>query len=266
MKKIKLIALFAAVVVGLGLYQFLKEIGKPEEIPRTDVVVAVSDIPSNTLITENMIMLKPIATEAVLSGCINHTEEAVGMISSVDIYDGEQLINNRLIGIGDNTSSNNTLAYMVDPGMRAVSVSVNAVSGIENLLRPGNRVDVLVNVKYKNNDESELKEKEEIIVSKTIMENIEVLAVGSVMTYEGATEYVTITLHVTPQQALLINYAGAGEEVTGLRLLLRSPLDNEPMENTEVYLKDILGESVISDEPEYSEINELPVPEGGDSE
>lgn len=33
MKKLKLVALLAAVIVGLGLYQFLQEIGKPRRLP-----------------------------------------------------------------------------------------------------------------------------------------------------------------------------------------------------------------------------------------
>lgn len=33
MKKLKLIALFAAAIVGLGLYRFLQELNKPQEAP-----------------------------------------------------------------------------------------------------------------------------------------------------------------------------------------------------------------------------------------
>ena len=61
MKKLKLIALLAAVVVGVGLYQFLQEIKKPQETPHTTVVVAAVDIPENTQITEEMVTLKSIS-------------------------------------------------------------------------------------------------------------------------------------------------------------------------------------------------------------
>ena len=38
MKKLKLVALFAALVLGLATYQFLKEISKPVEIPHTKII------------------------------------------------------------------------------------------------------------------------------------------------------------------------------------------------------------------------------------
>lgn len=255
MKKVKLIALFAALIVGLGLYQFLKEIGKPAEIPHTDVVVAAVDIPENTQITQEMVMLKPMVTEALLPGSITELDAVTGMAAAGDVFAGEQITGNRLAKMGESTSESNTLAYMIKPGMRAVPVAVNAVSGIENMLKPGNRVDVLVNVNYVVYAPDGLDEKETVSVSRVLMENIEVLAVGNVTSKEGATEYVTVTLHVTPEQALLINYAGAGNSsnekgVTGLRLLLRSPLDNESLQDTEVYLDDILGEKIAKDHPQ----------------
>ena len=40
MKKVKLIALIAALIAGGGIYFFLKEVSKPQEIPHTPVVVA----------------------------------------------------------------------------------------------------------------------------------------------------------------------------------------------------------------------------------
>ena len=62
MKKIKLIALAAAVIVALCVYLFLKEAGKPQEVPHTEVVVAAADIPENTKITAEMVALQSVAT------------------------------------------------------------------------------------------------------------------------------------------------------------------------------------------------------------
>ena len=66
MKKLKLAALFAAVLVGLGLYRFLQELKTPQEAPHTTVVVAAVDIPENTQITADMVTQRSISDDSLL--------------------------------------------------------------------------------------------------------------------------------------------------------------------------------------------------------
>ena len=253
MKKIKLIALFAALIVGLGLYQFLKEIGKPVEIPHTDVVVAAVDIPENTQITPEMVMLKPVVTEALLPGSITELDAVTGMAAAGDVFAGEQITGNRLAKMGESTSDSSTLAYTVKPGMRAVTVAVNIVSGLENFLKPGNHVDLMINTYYNMYAPDGLDEEKAISISTFLMDDIEILAVGPVLAKEGTTEYATVTLHVTPEQALKINFVDGrvGNEIyTTIRLALRSPLDNEPLGEMMVTIDDILGETISKEYPQ----------------
>ena len=70
MKKLKLAALLAAVIVGLGLYRFLQELKTPQEVPHTTVVVAAVDIPENTQITEEMVTLRSISNDSLLTNYI----------------------------------------------------------------------------------------------------------------------------------------------------------------------------------------------------
>ena len=58
-------------------------------------------------------------------------------------------------------------------------------------------------------------------------QNITILAVGTAMGKDGATEYTSVTLEVTVQDALNINAVAWWGNI---RLLLRSPLDNEIIE------------------------------------
>ena len=51
MKKLKLAALLAAVIVGIGLYQFLQEIKKPQEAPHTCICQGKVDT-KNTIALE----------------------------------------------------------------------------------------------------------------------------------------------------------------------------------------------------------------------
>jgi len=273
MKKIKLIALLAALVVGLGVYKVLQVITKPVETPRTAVVVAAVDIPENTKITADMVTMKDVATEALLPSHLRRIDDAVGMVMSSDVYAGEQIVSNRLVTVGMETAANDTLAYKVDEGMRAITISVGSTTGLVNMIKPGNRVDVLMNYTYKEVPEeeeepeetaapaltpvyseegeilyyaspdepaTEAEEPEEETVNATryLLQNVPVLAVGSVMNKNGAEEYSTVTLQVTPEDAAKLSFA---EWTSSLRLVMRSSLDNEIVEEEEITLDILRG-------------------------
>ena len=243
MKRLKLIALLSAVVVGLALYQFLQEMKEPRQTPHTTVVVAAVDIPENTQITAEMVTLQSISDDSLLPHYMLDTESVIGKIVTGNIYAGEQIIRERLVGIGETDSERKTLAYTVEPGMRAVTIFVNRDTGLENFLKPGNRVDIITNYAHEEtrlvlNEESKL-EWVQVPTSQLLAQNITILAVGTVMDKTGSTEYTTVTLQVTPQDALNIS---AVSWWGNLRLLLRSPLDNEIIEMELVDQKTVYAE------------------------
>lgn len=231
MKKLKLIALFAAAIVGLGLYRFLQELNKPQEAPHTMVVVAAVNIPENTRITADMVTLRSISDDSLLANYMVDTESVIGMVMTGDVYAGEQIIRDRLVRIGETDTNRNTLAYAVKPGMRAVTIFVDQDTGLENFLKPGNRVDVLANYTREEtrpvlNQEEEL-EWVQIPTTQLLAQNVQILAVGSSMDKNGASEYSTVTLEVTPQDALNIS---AVDCWGSLRLRPRSALDDGTIE------------------------------------
>ena len=231
MKKLKLIALMAAVLVGLGLYRFLQELQKPQEVPHTTVVVAAVDIPENTQITEEMLTLRSISDDSLLADYITDPESVIGMVLTGDLYTGEPVTRARLVRLGETASDRNTLAYMVQPGMRAMTIFVDQDTGLVNFLKPGNRVDLLTNYSHEEtrvvlNEETKL-EWIQIPTSQLLAQNITILAVGTAMGKDGATEYTSVTLEVTVQDALNINAVAWWGNI---RLLLRSPLDDEIIE------------------------------------
>lgn len=228
MKKLKLAALLAAVIVGLGLYRFLQELKTPQEVPHTTVVVAAVDIPENTQITEEMVTLRSISNDSLLTNYILEMESVIGMVMTSDVYAGEQIVRDRLIRLGESDSDQRSLAYTVEPGMRAVTIFIDKDSGLENFLKPGNRVDVLASYAREEIqpvlNEPEKLEKIQVPTSQVLAQNISVLAVGRAMGKTGAEEYTTVTLEATPEDAVNISSADWWGE---LRLLLRSPLDDE---------------------------------------
>ena len=231
MKKLKLLALVAAIIVGLGVYRFMEELSKPQEAPHTAVVVAAVDIPENTLITAEMLEMQSISDDSLLANHIVDPQAAIGMVVSSDVYAGEQLVTDRLIKLGETSADKNTLAYNLEPGMRAITIAVGAESGLMNFLKPGNHVDLVAN--YTRTElrpallDPTVQEEVSIPTTQLLAQDINILAVGTVMNKAGAAEYTSVTLEVTMEDALNINAVNSWGNI---RLLLRSPLDDSTVE------------------------------------
>lgn len=231
MKKLKLAALFAAVLVGLGVYRFLQELQKPQEVPHTMVVVAAVDIPENTQITDEMVTLRSISDDSLLADYIVDTESVIGMVLTGDLYAGEPITRARLVRLGEAAADRKTLAYVVQPGMRAMTIFIDQDTGLVNFLKPGNRVDLLASYSHEEArpapDDPEQTETVQVPTTQLLAQNVAILAVGSTIDKNGSSEYTTVTLEVTPQDAANISAAGWWGK---LCLLLRSPLDEETVE------------------------------------
>lgn len=220
MKKIKLIALLAAIVLCLATYQFLKEIGKPAEVPRTEVVVAAVDIVENTQITADMIAVKPIATEALLPGYLMNKESVIGKVMKADMFAGEMITSNRIAPLGEAVDASSTLAYVIEPGMRAFTTNITFNSANAYMVKPGNRVDLILQYNKKKPGPRE----EYVITAVMDMQNLLILAVDNSMNRGGLDSYASVTFQVTPEEAVRLSLV---ETTTYVRMVLRSSLDEE---------------------------------------
>ena len=88
MKKMKVIALVAALVLGFCVYKYMGELNKPHEEPRVNVVVCAVDIPENTTITAEMVKVVAVLEESVLPNAMRDVDSVVGMVMNSDMYAG----------------------------------------------------------------------------------------------------------------------------------------------------------------------------------
>lgn len=222
MKKVKIIALILAVITAVLLYNFLKTISEPVavEISKTEVIVAAVDISPNVTITQEMIKFSEIPDEAVHAQAVRDVNEVIGKVSSSDIMTGEQVLSSKLIIPGE---GNGTLAYKITPGMRAITIAVNNINGLSNMIIPDNMVDIIGQYELEVTNGTE---KKNIDYTTMLLENVKVLAVDDNMTEQAKNEseemYVSLTVEVTPLQAMEVNMT---ETKGTLTAILRSPLD-----------------------------------------
>lgn len=116
-----------------------------------------------------------------------------------------------------------TLAHLVPQGLRAVALRVTDDSAVANLIQPGDRIDVMT---ISNNAASQLPGVTPADrTARTILQNIQVLAVGDAMIGEAAnsTAYRNVTMALTPRQAAVLTVA----RTLGTQFLSLRAVDDE---------------------------------------
>jgi pilus assembly protein CpaB len=180
------------------------------QIGMVSVAAAAVAIPFGQKIELAHIKMVELLEKSVPPGVYMTAEEVAGMIASVSILAGELLTQGRVV----EHLGGSTLAAVLKPGMRAVSVRVNEIIGVAGFLLPGNRVDVLASRKAGKT-----------LSISTILHNINVLAVAQTASTDKNEPVLvrSVTLEVTPQQAEELVKATLEGKV---QLALRNPKDD----------------------------------------
>lgn len=191
----------------------------PEQGPQ--VLVATKPLPIGTILEANSFAFQPWPQDMVekayfLKGQVDPAT-LVGKVVRYSIPAGQPVTQGALVGPGER----GFLAAALAPGMRAITVSINATSGVAGFVFPGDRVDLMLTQEVEGGgDGPSLK------VSETVVRNLRVLAVDQRTSDEEKKEAKvgsTLTLEVTPKLAEKIAVA---QTIGQLSVSLRSIADN----------------------------------------
>jgi pilus assembly protein CpaB len=189
------------------------------------VLVARKALPVGTIIDAESLTYQPWPTEMMQSAYYTEGQpdsdmsKLLGTVVRYPITAGQPVTRGALVGPKDR----GFLAAALGPGMRAVTVPVNASSGVAGFVFPGDRVDIVLTQEVTGGDGPPLK------VSETVVRNVRVLATDQRIDSQGEdgkTEVRTfsnVTLEATPRIAEKIAVA---QSVGQLSLSLRSIADN----------------------------------------
>ena len=229
MDRKKLVLLLAALVIAAGTAFIARSMfvgssapqasaAAPAEPTGPRVLVANRSLPVGTIITQDAIGFQAWPTELVRDAYYIDGEadvtQLLGTVVRYPITAGEPVTQGGLVAPGDR----GFLAAALGPGMRAVTVPVNANTAVAGFVFPGDRIDLMM-----THDAGGLK------ATETILRNLRVLATDqstSQATVDGQTAvrtFSTVTLEVTPKIAEKIAVA---QTVGTLSLSLRSIADN----------------------------------------
>jgi pilus assembly protein CpaB len=190
------------------------------------ILVAKKALPVGTIMDPDSFTFQPWPKELMQSAYYvegaadSDPKKLLGTVVRYQITAGQPVTRGSLVGPQDR----GFLAAALGPGMRAITVPVNASAGVAGFVFPGDHVDMVLTQQVQGGgDGAALK------VSETIVRNIRVLATDQRITDkndDGKTEVKTfssVTLEVTPRIAEKVAVA---QSMGTLSLSLRSIADN----------------------------------------
>ncbi|ABI75396.1 putative Flp pilus assembly protein CpaB [Hyphomonas neptunium ATCC 15444] len=231
MKAIPLISLGLSLALGAGAIFFGREFMSGDggeanaavaapAIAMTQIAVARATIEPGKLIDASMVEMRDWPESAVPAGAMRAvTDLGETAYSRGLVVAGEPLLAEKI----DTTGSVLTLAANIQPGMRAVSVVVANDTGVAGFVLPGDRVDVNEFVEAKDaRGAPEDSRRSADVFAQPVLKGVKVLAVDQTFEegLEGAYPSNTVTLEVTPQDALLLG-AASRRAALGLALIGR---------------------------------------------
>jgi len=227
------IAIIVALITSLLIYGYLQRKGRPQErvIETQPVVVAAVDLSWGTALTNEMLKKVDFLKGSLTGGYFSDPSSLVGRVLIYPAKVNEPIFESRLAPMSDKTGG---VAAVITPKKRAVAVKVDKVIGVSGYIHPGNRVDVLITLGTG---------KTYAPVTKTVLENVLVLAVGSETKErkgfeEKSSPTDVITLEVTPEEAEKLALAATEGK---LQLALRNSSDTENVITQGTTLSNLLG-------------------------
>lgn len=192
--------------------------------PKVSILIATQDAPSGSQLTERQLAIRDIPEAYLDSRSIRASESkrVIGHRLSTGLKSQQMLLWSDLATYSD---QGRMLAGLVSNGLRAVEIDAK-VSSFDGLLRPGDRIDLLLTVEQAAGASKS---------TLTLIQNLLVLAIGGSMDSQEsadsanlrASRHGGITVSATLAQAQLITQAKTRGMLT---LVLRNPDDVKVVE------------------------------------
>jgi pilus assembly protein CpaB len=211
-----------AIIAGLGaallITRYLERRTVTVATPTARIVVAAMDLPLATRIRVEQVRLTDWPITGIPPGAMRDVRDAVDRILTSRLLEGEPILPGKLAA----KDAGNGLAALIPSNMRAVAVRVDDVVGVAGFIHPDDRVDVIVTLHPTKPADAEP-------VSKVILQNVKVLAVGkelevSERNRSQANPTTVATLLVNPEESEKLALAANEGRIL---LTLRSWTDNQ---------------------------------------
>lgn len=212
-KIILLLALIMGIITTVLFFNYIKKLDEQKMSSDTlvEVVTAKQAIKKNQQISADMLQTTLLPSHGLHAHTVGRITEAEGKFATSDLEVGEVLLSHRL---KETNEESQLVSRKVQEGYRAVTVDVNFIQSVSNLIEPEDYVDVISTPAERNGQP---------VMSTLLLEKVRVLAVGRrLVEADSATqhvEYNAVTLELKSQDAVrLVN----ADELGNINLLLHS--------------------------------------------
>lgn len=246
--RLSIIMVFFFATVALGLIAYSMNLPKAQ-IPVVQVTestlapptvgyfVAVHPLPRGTLARDEDFEVRSVPPERVPAGAILDTPDAkIGLRGS--------LVRNFLDTASPVTSKDilrprerGFLASVLAPDTRAVSINVDAASGVSGLIWPGDYVDLVLTQESTTVAEKPNPDYQHGTLSETVVHNVRIVAVDQEIVQGGSASNVnagklahTVSLELAPEQVKRVTVAA---QLGKLSLAVRAAVDRQDLGDTD---------------------------------
>jgi pilus assembly protein CpaB len=218
------VAAGCGLVAMIGVQQMMSSKGK--QTPRARVLVARAEIEPGVRLTEDLVGFREIPIDAIPEGAVTNADEYNERALRVRAFPGQVI---QIAQLGEKGQFGTSLD--IPAGMRLVTVPVNATMIHSGIMKPGDRVDLVLTYEVMRRGAGRQ------FLTKTILQYIQVYALGDVRlgsevldSKAPVKDVKNVSLLVSQKQAELVKFA---ERLGTLHLTLRGVLDKEAV-STEV--------------------------------
>lgn len=212
-----------------GVYHYLKN--EEEQLRNSQVRLVVSaarDMNPGDVLFETDLMAARWPVDAPIAGCFSEMTGLIGRVLVTPVVAGEPILASKLAPLG----ALGGVSSLIPPGMRAITVAVNVVSGVGGFIIPNAKVDILATVNASSSKET--------ATTRIILQDITILAIDQ--TYRNddndPSEVKSVTLLVSPEQAEQLALAANEGK---LQLMLRNTVDSETAQTRGVRLTQLIS-------------------------
>ena len=205
--RLRIILLLIAIILGavavVAVIAYINNIRATveEDVEKVEVLVAAQNIPKETpveiLITAEAVILEAVPRKYLADGVLISLQDYEGYVVASPINKGEQITSTRFIKPEDLG-----MAFNIPDDMLAISIPINEIIGVSNLINVGDMVNIIATFKPSETQVEAIEERpvaEEIVpeveevtsgieeeipkiiteITKTLLWNVEVLYIGT---------------------------------------------------------------------------------------
>lgn len=184
------------------------------------VIVAKKDIPEGTTLTAELLAAAEMPEKFIQPYATTRATDVLDQVTIAPIAEGEQILRNKVRQPGQ-ALTGESLSKLTPAGKRAVTVGLDALTGVGGFIRPGDAVDVLWSFQAPTSGDPNAPAD---LVTTTLLQDVPVLAVGGRLLGGGTSRtregrgrddedgqaqgqgYI-VTVGLSPQEAELLLYA-----------------------------------------------------------